>query len=302
MTIGNFTPEASSTLNSIISEVRNDYPLILDFKDVDNEMQGAFKELVLHITKCKRKIVLHNYNQLDEHINRYLTEFGGGIEQKKNDSFLLLNSDGDDNFLNDIDAEINLECQKEITKIVKNCFQEFPSKNFEYLSSTPILATGEYNASNIIANPRNFMILSLSLSDKLQEILALKTTGLNNVKVLAVSLRGSILASVVSIINDIPIDIVDHLGPKQMILEYDVIEKLKTNNSFEEYIYVGDFTIGGTEIKIAKTFSSIHDIHLADALVIGSFSEPEIFKAQFSLNQICSLKGLNDNAKYKLEF
>lgn len=302
LSIGNFTPESAQVINQITNEVRTDYPIVLDFKDIENEMQGAFMELVQNINSQNRKVVFWNYIQLDQVINRYLTEIGLNISQKKTGNFLLLNSDGNDNLLNDLETAIVQECQNEIQRIIGRSFQLFDSKDYEFLTSTPIMATGEFNAANIISIPRDFILVSLALSDKLQQVLAQKTVGLNKHRILSVSMRGSIFASVISVINDMDIDIVDHLGPKQMILEYDVIENLKNNNEFDEYIYVGDFTVGGTEVKMARTFASLNDIFLSEAIVLGSLTSPNIFATQFNLHQLCSLKNLESEAKYKLEF
>jgi hypothetical protein len=66
-------------------------------------------------------------------------------------------------------------------------------------------------------------------------------------------------------------------------------------------LFIGDFIIGGTEVKIAKTYSQIYGNKLEHAFVIASLFKPERFHSfkLGCLKNIMDLK-LGDDVDYKL--
>ena len=150
-------------------------------------------------------------------------------------------------------------------------------KHLEQLPSTAILATGEFDAGKIISKPDNFFWLAFSLSDLVEDFVKeinIKYHDEFVCRLISVSLRGSPFAAAISLLTspEIKYDTVDHLGPKHKLFDIEFFDKLKLSTKEKvRYIYFGDFIIGGTELKIAQTYSQIYGYELKHAVVIGSY-------------------------------
>lgn len=152
---------------------------------------------------------------------------------------------------------------------VNKSFEPYNPPQRKRLHSTPLIADGEFNARNIITNPKAFIWISLLLTEKFLEAVEQDKPKTN--RLLAVSLRGSPFAAAIRILaaNYCPsLEIIDHIGPKHELLEGHIS---RDSMRGEEYILVSDFVIGGTEIKVAKTFAIAHGARLKAAISIGAY-------------------------------
>jgi len=161
--------------------------------------------------------------------------------------------------------------REEVNRLVRQCYRRVDRR----MHSTPLKASGIFNARSLISDPRSFMWVSLLLGDLLEQ--ALKKRQLRRYRVLAVSLRGSPFAASVALIHArrrFEVEIIDHLGPKHKILEEYTLRK---EPQCPDYVYVADFIVGGTELKIASTYAHTKGARVAHALAIGSALEPDAY-------------------------
>jgi hypothetical protein len=269
---------------------RTDYPLVINCKGVRNIDDHALDDLVTDLKVKKRCLILVNVKKLIEFKQSGLDDIlkNAKIEYRydpEGDHLIVGKEEKID--VNDIINSAEVMMNKKTKKVVESCFVEYPSSvEPKRLSSTPITANGEFDSRKIIFNPEYFIWINILLSDILERVLE-SSSSTNPFRLLSVSLRGSPFAAALSALLGITFDSIDHLGPKHKLFDVDFIDQyIKGIN----YIYVGDFTIGGTEIKIAQTYAQILGCKLHHALVIGSYLSNEAFKDNFELKFLVSLR------------
>lgn len=179
-----------------------------------------------------------------------------------------------------------------IKDILKSTFTEFD--DFKRLCSTPFLAKGEFDSKIIIESPYVFMWISFYLSDKLSKII--ETEKLNEIVLVTASLRGAVFSSILGILNDLDYLNIDHIGPIHKVYDINSLEEKHRNKN---YIFIGDFVFGGTEIKLTKAYSSFWGAKLNHALVLGSLFDPSVF-TDFKLYELSILNKISSNTNYKL--
>lgn len=165
------------------------------------------------------------------------------------------------------------------------------------LASTPLKTNIAYNARHIMANPQQFIWTAILFSDALRTVLAnLKSA--RRPGVMAVSLRASPFAVAASLLNAASCEIIDHMGPTPHILEE---HSVAGTGGKGECIYVGDFCIGGTELRIAQTYAHLRGRIMRQALVIGSLLQPsdEAFPG-IDIISLVDLRKLCPDAIYEL--
>lgn len=156
-----------------------------------------------------------------------------------------------------------------VARQVNKSYEPYNPPQKKRLHSTPLIADGEFNARSIISNPKAFIWISLLLTDKFLE--AVEQDRPKSNRLLAVSLRGSPFAAAIRVLaaNYCPtLEIIDHIGPRHELLEGHIS---RDNMCGEEYILVSDFVIGGTEIKVAKTYAIALGARLKSAIAIGAY-------------------------------
>jgi hypothetical protein len=179
-----------------------------------------------------------------------------------------------------------------INVVLRSTYTEFD--DFKRLCSTPFLAKGEFNSKEIIESPYDFMWISFYLSDKLARIIEIEK--LNEIVLVSASLRGAVFSSILGILNDLEYLNIDHIGPIHKVYDINSLEEKHRNKN---YIFIGDFVFGGTEIKLTKAYSSFWGAKLNHALVLGSLFEPEVF-TDFKLYELSILNNISSNTNYKL--
>lgn len=273
-------------------------PLIIDCKGIISVIDHSWDELFIQATNLKRQIIFINYNGLEQELGNRTREFCKGLkvlEEKREPYLTIYNSEESFKLQANHIADVKKQILDKVRSFVELSFCEFESKNFEYLKSTPILASGEFNASSIISNPESFYWTALALTDAVEEIVQQFQIGSIGKKprILSVSLRSAPFANIISLFLGYYLETIDHFGPINKFFE---IENL--DNSGVEYIYIGDFTFGGTEIKISQNYVSWNNAKLEHAVVIGSLFPKEIFTS-FKLHPLIQIKGIG-GSQHKL--
>ncbi|MDP2237857.1 MAG: hypothetical protein Q8J88_15610 [Bacteroidales bacterium] len=292
-------------LSTIYREEEKRFPLIINCNGIIDNDDHGFSPIFSLIDEIKRPIYFLNSNHLIIRFRRLRDEFIKGdfnVNEPDKKTFIISLK------RKALDAEeLYPSCEilenDLIKEFVYNCFEKFNDDLILRLPSTPIAANGVFNSSNLISDPKSFMWISIKLSDKLNSFLKetlAKDKNLNTIKLLSVSLRSSPFAAAIGLLNKIEIDVIDHLGPKNKIFDIEELQNIFWTEQYQEYIYIGDFIFGGTEVKIAQAYAVLTGCKLEKALVIGSLFPVESFSDCFNLSSLIDLKGLNEGAKFAL--
>jgi hypothetical protein len=183
--------------------------------------------------------------------------------------------------------------KEQVFNAVKTSVVSFPPRR---LASTPLRTTVAYDARKILANPTQFIWTALLLADELRSVLS-EMKSVKAPVVMAVSLRASPFAVVASALASAPCEIIDHMGPTPRIFEEQPVVGPCVQ---AEAIYLGDFCIGGTEIRTAQTYALLRGRALRRALVIGCVvDEPEAFRG-IEVRSLIRLGDICPKATYTL--
>jgi hypothetical protein len=296
--------DAGEVLNEIYLLTSRHKPLIIDCDGITAVIDHAWDTFFKSVGKVNKQIIFINHKRLIQKIQASKKEFCDHLKKDEgqyDDYFTIYDGDSFIKYSKDHIDEIQLEIQCKIKNYIFNSFEEFHDKQYHYLHSTPFLSTGVYNALNIIGDPEQFYWTTIALMHKIEMIVQEYKLGKNHknkpLRLLSVSLRSSPFALILSMLLDLDVDIIDHFAPINKIYEHNILPK----TGFE-YIFIGDFCIGGTEIKITKQFSFWNQSILEHAVVIGSLfhtNSNEVY-SQFKVHSIISLENLNPKAKYKI--
>lgn len=181
-----------------------------------------------------------------------------------------------------------------VKKAVRDCYKPF--KTPERLDSTPLLASGRLNARAIISNPKQFTWVSLLLVERFERLIEEARPRTNGV--LAVSLRGSPFAAAVRLLANSCslLEIIDHIGPKHDLLEASVGQP---DMYGREYVLIADFVIGGTELKIARTYAMSQGATIKNAIAIGSFLPGDAYDKNISLKSLVNISDVVPELTYQ---
>lgn len=294
-----FLDKANEVLIDIIDNVDTNKILVINCKRVNDFGQNLIDLALTQERINKRKIIFIETELLHDSLISSIKGLNGGIYN--NSSIKVISPiHSAYNFSNKEYEEIINKSKKieeeEISKIIIESYNEY-DEGYKPLPSTAILAQGEFNACSIISSPKNYIWISLFLADKVEKFILNEIKPTNMLRLLGVSLRGSIFTSSVAMLLGIDFDVVDHLGPRHKLYEIDFFEN-KTNKY--QYLYIGDFIIGGTEVKIAKTYAQVYGNNLEHAFVIASLFKPERFSS-FKLGYLKNIIDLIPKSK-KLDY
>lgn len=295
-TASNIELDTGKLIERILKETPCEKTLVLDFNGIINEIDHSLKPFFDSISQLERLIVFVNFDDIYVILLKYVK--GIGIKNTTiNNNFWLINTDiYNEDDINEIKLNIEKVCTVFLRKTISESFIEFENKP-RTLPSTPITATGVFDSSVIVSNPKKFLWICIFLSEKVEEI---KKQILNPVKLLTVSNKVAPFALAIGLITDTQVDLIDFDSPESRVYNLDDLEYLKLHETKKNYIYIGDFVFGGTEIKIAKTYITAFNKNLEFAIALGSLFNPDIFKESFKLISLTSLDGLNNKAKYSL--
>ena len=113
-------------------------------------------------------------------------------------------------------------------------------------------------------------------------------------KLLSVSLRSAPFASAISQLLDYPIQTIEFLGPKRNTLN----PKPNVKHEKNEYLYIGDYSFAGTEIRITQMFAHLNNGKLRHAFVLGSLFSKDRF-SDLDLHAMVDLRE-NTSAQYEI--
>ena len=306
---GKLLDSAAEVLINIVDNVEPNKILVVNCKRVTDFGHNLFEIVLTKERVSKRKIIFIETDGIFTTLTSAINSLGISLFQNFdlkvvspfNSSVSLSEKE-----YSEIIVEVEEEELNEINRIIIDSYNEFPTKTsddfpdgYRPLPSTAILAQGEFNACSIISSPKKFLWLSSYMADKVDEFIQEKVKPTKILRLLGVSLRGAIFTSSVALLLGYEFDTVDHLGPKHKLYDVDFFE---TKINKYQYLYIGDFIIGGTEVKIAKTYAQIYGNTLEHAFVIGSLFEPERFST-FQLDYLAKIMEVIPKSKkidYKL--
>jgi len=162
---------------------------------------------------------------------------------------------------------------KYVSECVANCFHEEPEGYL--LRSTTLWASGFFDALELIGDPVQFPWLISKFANVIANIKDEIDTDSprSSIRLLACTHSGVAIATAVHRLlfledsTDFGVDVVDRFGPSQMFVEeYSANEQIAPSS----YIFIGDFIIAGTEVKIAENHAYHRNTVIPYAVVIGS--------------------------------
>ncbi|MBL0883087.1 MAG: hypothetical protein IBJ16_07055 [Chitinophagaceae bacterium] len=297
--VTNLQKDAADLLSEIYEKYEFDKPLIIDCKDVTNVVDHSWDDLFKKMKTFKRNVFFINSIALREKISGAFEEFcqhsGYTYVKKENHCSITF----DQRF--EYDSTIWTSIQKKLSAYCKDMildsFRPHDHGEMKMLSSTPFYANGEYTASKLIIKRESFIWLSICFADLIRNTIEHqqigKVSGLP-IKLLSVSLRSAPFASAVCQLLNYPLQTIEFLGPKRNILNYKSLAK----HGKEGYLYIGDYSFAGTEIRITQMYSYLNSAVLKHAFVLGSLFENDRFP-DFELYAMVNLQE-NKIARYEI--
>ncbi|HVG33128.1 MAG TPA: hypothetical protein VM911_08610 [Pyrinomonadaceae bacterium] len=300
--------DAGKALSQLFNEVEPNKPLVINCRGINVIDDHALDSIRGALQPPHRTLVLVNAGelkpQLDSALGRYDLYNVGGI---------TVMVPGDAQIERATAARIieqfpELE-QKNVKNFVRDCFRPYPDGEMHRMASTPLLASGIFDARPLISDPERFVWVSMLMADRLEKYLDAglgnageaqgsgTTDKPKNFRLLAVSLRGSPLTAAVGLLTGRQdIEIVDHMGPKYKILEE---HSLRLSAGSEDYIYVGDFVVGGTELRVAQAYARSKGATLRHAVVIGCRLDPDEYQLDMGISYLVKLEECCPTAKFQ---
>ncbi|MCX7068442.1 MAG: hypothetical protein NTW85_12205 [Methylococcales bacterium] len=274
-----------------------------DINDIDDHFIDPIKEYLLSTKKDiiffstdeKSIVVKHFVEHLDKNQHKNIHSFCDGDTE----SYCFINkSFCSSTVKNTISNALELEKQW-LIKEVKETYKEFDNKT--RLSSTPLIASGEFNAFMLISNPLKFRWVAILLAEIINRVVQEERP--DSYTIVAVSLRGAAIAGAVweilHYLSGPKIHIVDHIGPRHDILE---APNRDQNLGLGYCVYIGDFLIAGTEAKIASAYCNFLGGRVRHAFVIGKYTKQESLGSDMRLHSLVSLRDCCiDNLSYSLD-
>lgn len=157
---------------------------------------------------------------------------------------------------------------------------EITEKPYIALRSTALRASGFFSARTAWGDPNRFPWLILAFVERVLAVLndsVAPRPADAKVRFLACTHNGAVIASAVARFlrgRDGSIsgtDVIDRFGPSEMFVE----EYLANEHELvASYIYIGDFIIAGTELKLAESHAYHRNLPLENAIVITSVMLP----------------------------
>lgn len=292
-----FTSQLDMLLNNIIKKV-----IVVNANDLIDVDDHAFNS-IMNISKRKNLTFVFFSNDDKNQVCKYLEQHfhhdslkTGYANQNGFVSYYISNKSDVTNaeVISLIEKSKDVE-RKSILDIVSGSFEE----GEVFLSSTPLKASGKFNANDIMYDPFIFRWLISLMTEKIKSIC--RDNRYNKIAIVTSSLRGAVLAGAIKEIIDYSIPVMsftifDHIGPNMDFIRCPTEYEVDVTCSA---IHIGDFSIAGTELKITKAFCSILGGRITNSFVIGKFTEKEEI-SDIKIHSLVSLSECNVNLKYEL--
>jgi hypothetical protein len=257
--------------------INNTETIVFDFSAIVYKNDQKVFERIFSLTQSKdRRIIFFNVEEelqerliknLENDNYKYnLSEINDLYFSSKSVCSVKINNDDPIN-------EIQLLLKENDFKILKSCSINYPDGI--QLKSTSFWTNYYFNISKIfLLNPTNSAWILARLCDKIR-----KSTRTNkNILMVSTSLFGTILSTIMKeIFSDnyiIETICFDRLGPDLLINEINIHKK----DSYDCILYICDFIIGGTELKILKALLALRKLEITHIFAIGTFSDPNDYK------------------------
>lgn len=289
--LGHFEKNSGKLLSSIIDDCPTELSVLINFEGIIRLDDHCLDDVFLSLEGNTKQVIIFNGESLYEDFFKLKKDKQISVIDHPAEKIIVLGNPDYSKvnlFLEEREKKIN----HYINHVLENTFTKFTE--FKRLSSTPFFANGEFDSKKIIESPKDFMWIAFYLSDRLTNII--KTERLSDIVLVSASLRGSAFASILGTLNDLEYISIDHIGPIHKVYNFSDFEN---NHSNKNYIYVGDFVFGGTEIKLTKLYAAFGGANLNHALVLGSLFEAKAF-TDFTLHELVRLNELSSTAQFKL--
>lgn len=185
---------------------------------------------------------------------------------------------------------------KKVIRLIKDSYLEKEQE----LSSTPLLASGVFNATKLLSDPSKFRWLTLLMVDRITKCIMNERAA--SCSIVSSSLRGaSIAGSVREIIHFlVPTELFlfDHIGPKH---DFNLNPNHKEIKKGSLCIYIGDFLIAGTELKVTQAYCNLFSGKIDYAFVLGKYTKKDKICGDINIHSLVQLKECVSNLKYELE-
>ncbi len=287
-----FEKNASTLLSEIIKKTPSQKPIVANFTGIINIDEHALDDVFDALSGNLKQLIIINGIDLTDRIIALKKSKLININVDAENKILIIGNSKSIN-ISLLKSERDTYIKNFISSTLNSTFNKF--EDYKRLCSTPFLANGEFNSKKIISEPINFLWITLHLSDLLKKLI--QEEKLNNIKLISASLRGAPFASMLGLINGIECETIDHVGPIHKVFDGNITTRPEKNIN---YIYVGDFIFGGTEIKIAKTYLTINNCKLNNAIVIGSLFDKSIFSQDFNLYYLENLRTISRDSDFKI--
>jgi hypothetical protein len=286
-----FEKSTGILLSEIIDKCPVQKSLLVNFNGIFRLDDHCLDEVYDSLVGNQKQLIILNGSRLFDELNKLKKDKEININFVAESNIIILGNQRQIKIESLLKEKQDLVTTYLSTKL-KATYTKFDQ--FKRLCSTPFLANGEFDSKKIIESPMDFMWFSFHLSDKLKDII--ETEKLHDVVLVSASLRGAVFTSILGIINDIEYINIDHVGPIHRVYNYNPLDSKHQNRN---YLYIGDFVFGGTEIKLTKVYASFGGAKLDHALVLGSLFPSEVF-TDFKLYELNTLSKISEEADYKL--
>lgn len=299
----NLRSQTGRRIESIWRENSASRPLVLNCQGVSIVDQHALEEVRRHAANASQPLVFVSSSStfledLEHALGKPTLSFSVGVTAETTAYAYAQKSPNREVLRPIIQHAYQLE-STETQSVIAGCFEQHADNALIRLHSTPILASGIFNARVLIGDPRKFCLISLQLAERLEALLERNRPA--NPCVLAVSLRGSPIAAAAAFLASprLDVEVIDHMGPKQALLEGYSFKRTRAGIS---YIYIGDFLIGGTELKVASSYACALGCRVTHALTIGSLLRPEDYCLSIPMESLVRLSECRNDVRYQFTF
>jgi hypothetical protein len=294
----NNLPKASADyLTQVYESIEIKKPIIIDCKNVSNIIDHSWDLLFKSIAKNKRNVFFINSTGIEQKIALSHNEFCKTGKYQIIDHFVSITFSDTFEVTEVVLKSISQKLQENCESYILSTFCKHEKGEYRLLSSTPFYANGEYTASKLLTSRDTFVWLSISFADFLQSEIERHQIGKEKgypLKLLSVTLRSAPFASALSLLLNYSLQTIEFLGPQRNYLG----SKSQNYSDKYEYLYIGDFSFAGTEIRITQMYAYMNGCKLKHAFVLGSLFLKDRF-SDFVLHSLTDLNK-NKNADYKL--
>jgi hypothetical protein len=294
----NLSKAAGDLLNELYRRTETTKPFIVDCKGVDGLIDHSWDLFFKAVGELRRQVIFVNYLPIEEKINSSYREFCQHGKSLKEANFLSIHFASKYLDFTPVHSKsIDEKLLSNLKSYILSSYCKHEPCEMKLLSSTPFKANGEFNATVIIAEPEKFIWTCIIFADFIEFCIEKNQIGGEHLPIifLSVSLRSSPIAAAVSLLLNRKLITIEHLGPARRYL----LPQSFVKRHHYEYLYIGDFSFAGSEIRMSKMFATLTGSKLEHAFVLGSLFGNERFD-DFQLHSCTDLRDVNPDAEYTL--